>query len=358
MHKGLVPPQDGVDEATARKVKDDDASARRVGDVFKVLNPLTRHVIHAGHGAVHGAGGGLDGQDADRGGDVGEVEDVVVVGRRGGQLEGVADGGPLVGEVVDVGDDEEVLEDHLGPLPLEAVGPVVVGELLHEEDLGAQLAHRRQRRLAVVEGEVPRGAAGRQRRRVAVVVEGVLEGDGVVVADGRALLLEAHDDGLGRVRLEKVKHGQQHVGVAEPRVAVGVVDVQLVVAQAGADVKVAQAGVELRADVPLLALELLAANRVRHGVVRAGDAEAREVDVVAHRRHPRRVVRLVGVEAEDAVVAAVARRTHQAGRHGRHKVPRCHYEGHDPENDDGETPWPPREKEVSACHDGWWRCRC
>lgn len=90
-----------------------------------------------------------------------EVQDGVVVRRRAGDLEGLADGGPLLREVVDVRDDPEVFEDHLGAVPFEAVGAVVGGlEFLEDEDFGAEGAEGGDGGFAVVEVEVFGGAFG------------------------------------------------------------------------------------------------------------------------------------------------------------------------------------------------------
>lgn len=243
-----------------------------------------------------------------------EIQIAVVVGRQGGQLEGVADGGPLLGEVVHVRDDPQVLEDHLGALPLEAIRPVARVKVLQDVHLGAQRPERGDGRGKVVLVEVLGGPGRGDGRREVVVEEGVLKGDCVVAANGAALLLEAHDDGLGRVGVEEGKDVQQDLLVAEARVAVGVVDVQRVVAQPRADVEVAQPALQLHAQVPVLALQLLVANVVRHGVVRAGDAEARQVHVVGDRGHPRGMQLVGGVEAVHGLVAAIAGCADHAGR--------------------------------------------
>lgn len=62
-----------------------------------------------------------------------------------------------------------------------------------------------------------------------MVIEGVFEGDGVVVADGRALSLQAHDDGLGRMSIQKLKHCQQDIFEPESSISIAVIDVQSII---------------------------------------------------------------------------------------------------------------------------------
>ena len=101
----------------------------------KVLQPLACHVVHADNGSVQRSRSGLDGQDADGRGDVRQVEMFIVVRARfGSNLERFADARPLIGEVVDVGNDPVVLENHLSAFPGHAVDVVVLGlEVLDQE---------------------------------------------------------------------------------------------------------------------------------------------------------------------------------------------------------------------------------
>lgn len=66
-----------------------------------------------------------------------QIQKAVVVWCQGGILQRVPDGGPFLGEVVHVRDDPEVLEDHFGAFPLEAVGAAAGVKVLQDEDFGA-----------------------------------------------------------------------------------------------------------------------------------------------------------------------------------------------------------------------------
>lgn len=242
-----------------------------------------------------------------------QIQEAVVVGRQGGAFQRVADGRPLLREVVDVWDDPEVLEDHFGALPLQAVGPAAGVKVLQDEDFGAQRAQGGHGSCKVILVEVLRGPGRSQGRRIVVVVDGVFKRDCVVRANRAALFLEPHEDGLGWVLVQKGKDIQQHLLVAKPRIAVRMVDVQLVVPQPRPDVHIPQPARQLRAQVPVLALQLRRRNLVRHGVVRAGDAEARDAHVVWNGSHPGGVALVAGVEAVGGLVAAVAGRAGRAG---------------------------------------------
>lgn len=302
--------------------------------------PPPRPVVHADDRPVARPGGGLDGQDADRGAEVAEVQRVV--GRLGGDGgvggadEGGLDGGPFQVEVAQARDDPEVLEDHGGRGPDDAVGGcrpwswswswsrrqvrttgcgVSVGgyggggggggEFLQEQNLAAECAEGGEWEERVGHVEVVLGAGGRVAGVVEVVVEGFLEG-AVVVAVGRAFFLEAHDDGFAGVAVQKVKDGQEHVGVGVAGVAVGVVDEDGVVVEAAADVEVADAGAELGGEVVVLALVYLVPDVEGEGVVGAGDGEAGEVGLVWDGAHPRGVVDAVHVKRVLGVIGPVA----------------------------------------------------
>lgn len=258
-----------------------------------------------------------------------QVQEAIVVWRQRGVFERVADGGPLLREVVHVWDDPEILEDHFGAFPLQAVGAVAGVEVLQDEDFGAQRAQRREGSGKVVFVQMLLGSRRGEGRRKVVIVEGVFKGNCVVRADGTALFLKPHENRLGRVPVQKGKDIQQDLLVAKARIPIRMVDVQLIIAQPRADIQIAQPALQLHGQIPVLALQLLRANLVRHGVVRAGDAEARDVHVVRDGGHPGGVILVAGVEAVEGLVAAVAGGAGGAGpaqgderveeRHGEHE---------------------------------------
>lgn len=164
-----------------------------------------------------------------------------------------------------------------------------------------------------------------------VVVEGVFERYRVIGADRVPFLLETHDDCLRRMGVEKLKDVEKDLFIAETRITIRVIDMQLVIPQPRPDIEIPQPTVQLHAKIPILALQLLRPNLVRHRIVSTGDAQAGEVYVVGNRRHPIRMQVVAGIEAIGGLVASVACRADHAGRNGEEDVE----EGHGAEDADG-----------------------
>lgn len=176
---------------------------------------------------------------------------------------------------------------------------------MQQKDLAAECTEGRVGLARVVLAEVGFGAGGGGGGVVQVVVEGVLKGH-AVCAEGPALLLEAHDDGLTGVVVEEVEEGEEDFRVGVARVHGGVVDLYGVVDEAAPDVEVAHAGVQLGREVVVLALEDLIGEVVGEGVVSARDGEGGEVGLIRDGLHPFGVVGLVDVEGVVGFIAAVA----------------------------------------------------
>jgi hypothetical protein len=152
-----------------------------------------------------------------------------------------------------------------------------------------------------------------------MVIERVLK-QPVIFANGRAFILEAHDDRFGRVDVKEVEHLQKHVFKRVSSVTIGVVYVKLVIFEARSDIEVADTGVQLDGQVQVLALQTIRSNVMRHGIMCTGDAEAGNFDIVGYALHPRSMRMELCVEAVRAVIAMITGTADHAGRYPGEKV--------------------------------------
>jgi hypothetical protein len=117
---------------------------------------------------------------------------------------------------------------------------------------------------------------------VQVVLEDLAEGVGALL---RVLLLDAHQDRLGRMRGEEVPACAQYVVEVEVLVRGAVVDGEGALEEAAADVEEADAGRKLVGQRGVLALGPRTAV-LRAGVVGAGDRERGQRGGVGEAGHP------------------------------------------------------------------------